>query len=46
MVERANTLDVDFKILEKVKTFIEGVTCIMKKKYRKGVEMLTVLNRR
>jgi hypothetical protein len=36
-LERANTLDVDLKVIDKIKTFTEGATAIMKKKYKKGI---------
>ena len=36
-LERAGTLDVDQKIIEKLKTFTEGATAIMKKKFRRGI---------
>lgn len=36
-LERANSLDIDMKVLEKMKTFAEGSTSIMKKKYKRGI---------
>ncbi len=36
-MERASSLEVDMKILEKLKMFTEGSTLIMKKKYKRGI---------
>lgn len=36
-LERASSLEVDMKVIEKLKIFTEGATFIMKKKIKKGV---------
>lgn len=36
-LERASTLDVDQKVIDKLKVFTEGATAIMKKKYKRGI---------
>jgi hypothetical protein len=36
-LERAGTLDVDQRVIEKLRVFTEGATAIMKKKYRRGI---------
>lgn len=45
-LERASSLDVDQKIIEKLKIFTEGATAIMKKKYKRGIENLNYLARK
>jgi hypothetical protein len=42
-LERAESLDVDKKVLEKIKLFTDGSTFLMKKKIKKGVDMLSQL---
>ena len=42
-LERAESLDVDRKVLEKIKLFLDGSTFLMKKKVKKGVELLSTL---
>ena len=36
-LERAGTLDVDQKIIDKLRIFTEGATAIMKKKFKRGI---------
>ncbi len=36
-LERATSLDVDLKVIDKLKTFTDGATFIMKKKYKRGI---------
>jgi tetratricopeptide (TPR) repeat protein len=36
-LERASSLEVDVKIIEKLRIFTEGATSIMKKKYKRGI---------
>lgn len=45
-LERAGSLDVDAKVLEKMKIFAEGSTSIMKKKFKRGIENLSILSRK
>lgn len=45
-LERANSLDIDMKVLDKMKIFTEGSTSIMKKKFRRGIENLSILSRK
>ena len=45
-LERANSLDIDMKVLEKMKIFTEGSTSIMKKKFKRGIENLSILSRK
>lgn len=45
-LERAGTLDVDHRVIEKLKVFTEGATAIMKKKYKRGIENLNYLSRK
>jgi hypothetical protein len=42
-LERGLSLDVDLKVIEKLKIFVDGATFVMKKKYRKGIELLNIL---
>lgn len=42
-LERANSLEIDMKVIEKIKIFTEGSTFIMKKKFKKGIENLSIL---
>ena len=42
-LERAESLDVDKKVLEKIKLFTDGSTFLMKKKIKKGVDILSQL---
>jgi hypothetical protein len=34
------------KVVEKLKTFVDGATFIMKKKYRRGIELLNMLSKK
>ncbi len=45
-LERSSCLEIDTKVLEKIKCFIEGATLIMKKKFKKGIENLNYLFRK
>jgi hypothetical protein len=45
-LERASSLDIDMKVIEKLKTFTDGATFIMKKKYKRGIELLNILNKK
>jgi hypothetical protein len=36
-LERANSLEIDMKVIEKMKLFTEGSTAIMKRKLKRGV---------
>jgi tetratricopeptide (TPR) repeat protein len=42
-LERSNSLEVEAKVLDKMKMFTEGSTSIMKKKFKRGIENLTIL---
>lgn len=42
-LERAESLDVDKKVLEKIKLFTDGSTLLMKKKIKRGVDILSQL---
>ena len=42
-LERAESLDDDTKVLEKIKQFTDGSTFLMKKKIKKGVGILSQL---
>lgn len=45
-LERAQSLDVEMKVLEKLKLFLDGSTFLMKKKTKQGVELLTLLTKK
>lgn len=45
-LERGTSLEVDLKVIDKLRTFVEGATLIMKKKFRKGAELMTQLVRK
>jgi hypothetical protein len=34
------------KVIEKLKIFVDGATFIMKKKYKRGIELLNVLGKK
>ena len=36
-LERAYSLDVEIKFIDKIKIFTDGATFIMKKKYKRGI---------
>ena len=42
-LERGATLDVETRVIEKLRVFTEGATAIMKKKYRRGIENMSYL---
>jgi hypothetical protein len=42
-LERAHSLEIDMKVIEKLKIFTDGCTSIMKKKIKRGVENLSIL---
>ena len=42
-LERSNSLEVEPKVLDKMKIVTDGGTSIMKKKYKKGIENLSIL---
>ena len=44
-LSRAEHLDVDLQALEKFRLFTDGVTFLMKRKFKEGVEALTNLSK-